>query len=611
MIRDFANSVRKNKKLQKAVIDYFLTRDKDYMDSKCRSRMEKRYTWLKSSLDGNYSPSKSEGYTSNGWLPSLIFPMVREMYYMGRAMTMKNFRQDPLWTLTPMYDTPFSNSIMAQIALNTNAKTTRFRSKCFSTIVDDVWRCGLAVTSSSIFKTTSQMLKTVDTGFGIEQRPMSMQGRTNVINQRIHPLNYAQDPMVVDPEDSSWKRIIDTVSVARLITLYKQTPQLFIQENIEKLIKIAKNEVWEDTDKFKDDETILPDLARNNVDIKKFYGKVWISGNEDDETDYIVMIVEDIIISVIPNTFDDSICPINTLRLRRRPEYYWGNTPIEDHLSHEKFMHIIMNMTAQNALQALERYIFYDMDAFDISDIYNSRTNGGFVPIQMKSGLQVQNMIHEHQGRDISVNNIDWVVRELKESSQKSAFKPDFLRSGNKGGLANNTATAASILDETSNILESDVMETLGYDVANLGRINTVMLQMFLGDIIKLPVIPKEKPMAMMKSMILGDFDYEVVSTIHKNRIQEMVRLQNVLTQMMNYIGTAHPTWQNVNLMPIAKKWIQTLDVGDPDSILPEQIPQIPQPGMGGTGMGLPALPSPQQQPMIEAAPQEQGAIYA
>lgn len=605
MIKDFAEKVKKNKPLQKAVLTYLLDRDNDYMSSRCRTRMEKRYRWLKASLDGAYAPSKSDGYSGNGWLPSLIFPMVREMYYMGRAMTMKNFRQDPLWTLEPMYDTPFQNSILAQIALNTNAKRTLLRSKCFERIVDDVWRTGLAVTTSRIVRIDRKVRKTVDGYFGPEQQMVNTGQRTNVVNIRVHPLNYAQDAMVVDPDDSSWKRIIDTVSVSDLITMYKQNQEIFIKENIEKLIKSAKNEVWEDTDKYKDDNTILPDLARNTVDIKKFYAKLWVKDNEDDDTDYIIQVVEDLVISVEPNTFDDSICPVNTYRLRRRPEYHWGNTPSEDPIGHEKFMHILMNMTAQNGLQALERYIFYDKNAFDLADVFNSRLNGGFVGVNMKGDLQIQNMIHEHQGKDISIQNVDWLAREIKESVQKQAFKPDFLRSGNKGGLSNNTATAATMLDETSNVLESDVMEVFGYDVSKLGKINTCLLQQFLGDYVKLPVNPKQSPITIMKSFLLGDFIHHVVSTIHKNRIQEMVRLQNVITQIMNYKGSGDPSWQNVNLMPIVKKWIQTLDVGDPDNIMPEQLQQ--QQGMLPMQQPQGMLPAPQN--TVPFAPQMQTSI--
>lgn len=572
MIDDLENKVKSSKKFQNAVSDYLMKRDDSYMTSRCRKRMEKRYKWLKASLDGAYSPNNSDGYAVNGWLPSLIFPVVREMYYMGRAMTMKNFRQEPLITLEPEYDTPYENSLNAQIALNTNFKRTNFRSKCFSPIVDDVWRCGFAVTYSGIVRNEKNVLKTVDTPFGPMQQNVSRGTRTNVVNTRIHPLDYAQDDMVADPEESSWRRIFESISVATLIAQYKKNPDIFIRENIEEIIKVSKSEVWQDDNKYRYDETIMPDLGRHNVDIKRYFAKVWISGNEDDDTDYEISMIKDKIISFDINRNDESICPVQVYRLRRRPQYFWGNSPAEDNLGHEKFLHILMNMTAQNALQALERYVFYDKNAFDMSSVLNARSNGGFIPIEMRSNLQIQNMIHEYQGRDASMQNIDWVAREVKESVQKAGFKPDFLRSGNKGGLANDTATAANILDETSNTLESDCMETFGYDICGIGKINTILLQMFLGDFIKLQLDPKQGPITIMKSQLLGDNQYNVISTLNKNTIQQAIKLQNVLTQILNYKGSGDPTWQNVNIVPIAKKWIQQLDVGDPDAILPQQM---------------------------------------
>lgn len=601
MIPDLVNKVKSSEKYQRMVSNYLLSRDDTYMRSLCRKRLEKRYKWLKASLDGAYSPNNAEGYVNNSWLPSLIFPMVREMYYMVRGMTMKNFRQDPLITLEPMYETPFDNSLNAQIALNTNFKRTQFRSKCFERVIDDVARVGLGVTFSGIVRTEKPVRKTVDGPFGPSQQMIQGTGRTNVLNTRIHPLNYAQDPDVVDPDDSSWKRIIDSIPVSRLMAMVKQNPDMFIKKTVDYVIKTAKGEIWENTDKWKDDETNRDDLGKSGIDFKHFYSKLWILGNEDDDTDYIISMVEDKVVGIEENMYDDAICPIQTFRMRRRPEYYWGNTPSEDNLGHEKFMHILMNMTAQNAVQALERYVFYDKNAFSMEEMLNARSNMGFIPVEMKSNLQIQNMIYDYQPRDVSTSNIDWVAREVKESVQKSAFKPDFLRSGNKGGLANNTATAASILDETSNVLESDCMEVFGYDVCGLGKINTTLLQMFLGDFVKLPVNPKQTPVTIMKSQLLGDFDYNIVSSIHKNRVQEVIRLQNAITQILNYKGTADPTWANFNLVPIVKKWIKQLDVGDPDTLLPEQQ-QIPmQPGMMQPGIQPPgnviSMPPPQGEP--------------
>lgn len=601
MINDLVSKVHSSDKYQKMVSDYLLSRDRDYMQSRCRLRLEKRYQWLKSSLEGAYSPSKNTGFAVNSWLPTLIFPMVREMKYMVRAMTKKNFRQDPLITLNPMYETPFGNAINAQIALNTNFKRTLFRAKCFDRIVDDVANFGCAISTSSIMRTQNNRLKTISTPFGPEQTRVSGQMRTNVVNIPVHILNYAQNPLISDPDDSDWKRTFESIPLSRLIAKYKSNPEFYLKSGIEFVIKSAKNEVFKDTDMWVDDKT-SKDMANHGIDVKNFETKMWISGNEDDDRTYMVQMVQDKIISFQENTYDDTISTTNVYRMRRTTEYFWGNTPSEDIMPHEKFTHILMNMKAQNALQIMERYIFYMDDSIDPGELNNRHRNGGFVRVNQKQNLQIQNMIHEYQGRDTSTNEIDYLMREIKESRQSMAFKPDFLRSGNKGGLANNTATAATILDETGNLLEADCMEVFGYDVCNLGKINTILLQMFLGPVVQLKTSPKEMPVKIMKDNLLGDFEYDIVSTINKNKIQETIRLQNAITQILNYKGTADPSWQNVNFIPIAKEWIRQLDVGDPDNIIPEQQELQQQ--------IIPGIMAPNQIP-FQPAPQTQQATYA
>ena len=266
------------------------------------------------------------------------------------------------------------------------------------------------------------------------------------------------------------------------------------------------------------------------------------------------------------NFLDEDIDPITVYTMRNRPEYWWGNAWGEDVMPQENFVKILMNMKADQALKALERYIFYAKGAIDIADINNRHVNGGWVPVDIKN-FQMQNMLYEYQGKDTSTTDTDWLLREIKEQVQKASPKPDFLRSGNKGGLANNTATAANIIDEMTDLIESDAMEVFSYGITDMGRKNTIMLQQFLGETFAILPNPKLPPLQLWKKDILGDFWYSVVSTLYKNKANEAIRLQNAITQIMNYKGTGDPSWQNVNLTPIVRKWIASIDVGDVDEI--------------------------------------------
>jgi hypothetical protein len=149
--------------------------------------------------------------------------------------------------------------------------------------------------------------------------------------------------------------------------------------------------------------------------------------------------------------------------------------------------------------------------------------------------------------------------------------------------LANNTATAANLINDTVDQLESDCMETFAYALTLTGKKNVLQLQQFLGDQIRIRPNPKAAPKELWKSEILGDFWYTVLSSLHKNTVQEAIRVQNVLTQMINFKGTGDPTWQNVNMVPIARKWISMLDIGDVDDVMPQQqTAPMAMPGMQG-----------------------------
>lgn len=610
MALDIVKKVLSNDKYAKAVYDYIIERDKNYMDSRCRKRLENRYKWIKASLDGSYSPGRNEqGFSGNQWLPALIFPMVREMHYMTRAMVKKNFRQEPLITFEPQAGTSFENAVNIQEAVKTNFRATNFRSKCFDYVTDSVSRYGVAVTYSQFEARDRQVRKTVPTQLGPMQVIMP-QNRKNVWNYPVNPLNYAQNELIPYPEDSDWRRIIESVPVARIIAEYKENPDQYIKAAIKRVISKAESEIIHSEDYHSDDQ-IARDLARHGVDRRRWWGKLWITGNEDDDTDYYVEIIDDRVVKIKEHDLEENVCPVTVYRMRRRPEYWWGNTPNEDIMPHEKFAHILMNMKFQNAVQALERYIFYPKGQLDIADIQNRHINGGWIPVEMKNNLQMQNMLWNYQGVDNSNTNVDYVFRELKESRQNMAFKPDFLRHGNKGGMANNTATAATILDETGDLLESDCMEVLSYDIIALGRLNAMLLKQFLGDRIMLQVDPKQDPREIWKEELLGDFTENVVSSIHKNNATEMVKLQNAITQIMNYKGSGDPTWANANLYDLAKSWIKRLETGvDEDRVLPPQLPapvaitQIPGLQNPGEMSGVGAVPAFQPvQPQLQGAP--------
>jgi hypothetical protein len=339
----------------------------------------------------------------------------------------------------------------------------------------------------------------------------------------------------------------------------------------------------------------------------RFFAKIPINGNEEDDQKYYVEMIGDKIIRINRNWLDYDEDFFTVFTMRNRQEYWWGNAPCEDVVPHENWMQLVMNLQADNVIRQMEDYIFYYKDAIDLSDIENRHTSGGFIPVSRKDSMQLQNIIYNFKNQGSNLQDLDYMTREIKESAQKQSPKPDFLRSGNKGGLANNTATAAGMLGEMSDLMESDAMETMAVGLSRLGKLNTIQLQQFLGNEFQIRANPKLPPEMLYKRDILGDYWYSVMSSLHKNTVQEAIRLQNAATQMINFKNTGNPEFQNMDIGKIVRKWVAQLDIGDVDEIMPEQMPQqqgMPQmPGQPQPVQGMEAV-QPQQM-------QDQGAISA
>jgi hypothetical protein len=605
MIDIVAEIKKGNKELEQKVAAYLLERRDTYYTSSCFNKLKGRYNRLSASIDMNYGKTGDRGKSGNSFTSKLVFPMVREMYLMWRAMLKRNFRQNPLITLEPMDSTPLQTAVNMQDVLTLNLKSTQFRESRsgWDAICDDGARFGAAVCLSQFEHRTPQVLKTSNTPFGPQQIPVT-KNRKNVFNYRIHLLNYGQDPMVSDPANSSWKSIVENVPISKLISEAKANPENYLMSNLQSILKDAKAQAYKDQYMHREgDDKSLNDYAKTGLDRVKFWAKIHLNGNEDDDGKFYVEMIGDKMIRIQRNWIDEDEDQISVFTLRNRSEYWWGNAPCEDIVPHENFVHLMMNMKAEQALKLIERYIFYARGSIDPTDIDNRHVSGGFIPVDLKN-FQMQNMLYEYQGKDSSTSDIDYMMREIKESAQKMSPKPDFLRSGNKGGLANNTATAAGILNEMGDLLESDCMEVFATGLQRMGRLNVLQLQQFLANQIQIRPNPKLDPVMLWKSEILGDFWYHIVSSLHKNTVQEAIRLQNAITQMQNFKGTGDPTWQNVNMVPVVRKWVGMLDIGDVDEIMPQQAQMMAQqmPSQGMMPQGMPVQNQPEEMGVANVA---------
>jgi len=454
--------------------------------------------------------------------------------------------------------------------------------------------------------------KTVATPYGPDRQKIPITDTKNALNKHIHILNYFQNPLISDPDDSDFRGHIEDTKVSALVAASKMSPDNYIKDNLASIIKSAKNGGIEDRDYFRDGES---DDGKDfdAIGVKKtiWYGTINIPQNEGSDITYYAEIVGDKIIRFQDNPHDEDLVPYSTFTYYKRQEYWWGNADSEFVMPHENFLNMIMNMKGDNALRALERFIFYAKGSLNVADINARHKNGGWIGVELGANERLDHLLHEYQGQDTSLSSVDAIVREVKESIQKIGTKPDFLRSGTKGGLQNDTATAAMILDKQGNVLESAILERFGYGLKSVGRSNTIMLQQRLADAFAIRPDLREPERLLRKEDILGAYAYDIETSLDQNDESELLKYENFLTFLLNAQATQNPALTSVNLQPIVRTVIQKAAVGDIEKIYPEQIAQqmpgsVPSnmnPGMESAGVVQDLAPAqPQPEAITDAA---------
>jgi hypothetical protein len=582
-----------------------------YFKSRSYQVLMSRYERLRASINMAFPATHGRNQTRsiNEFLSKVSFPLVRERYLFRRAVIKHNFRQNPIVTLMPTGNTPIENATNLQDVLNLNFDATKFRFLTFEKLVDSVARYGSAVCFSQFERSSRKIKRTQMTAFGPVQQ-LVPENRAMCSNHNVHILNYFQNPNIAEPEYSNIRGFVDQISVAKLIETVKAYPDNYIKENLKTVIEEAKTSSLK-SEYYHHDNREAKDYSKSGIDIYRIFAELPIEGNEDDYNTYYIEMVGDKIIRFQDNFNDENICDLTVLKMRNHPEHWHGNTDPEDVFPHENFFNLFMNIKADSAIKQLERYIFYPKAAIDTAALNERHINGGFVPVDVKPGFSLNNMIFDYQATDKSLQSTDWLMREVKESAQKMSSRPDFLRSGQKGGLANNTATAANMLEQMGDYLESDMLEILGFSIAEIGRKNAIKLIQNLGERIAIRPDPKAVAREFYKDAIIGQYNFTAESSLQKSTIQEAVKLQNALTAIMNFKGSQDPTWQNVNMVDIARRWIKKLDVGDVDTIMPvqpamQQMPGYQQsmnmPGQENAGavQELPAMAAPELEGMMQ-----------
>lgn len=443
----------------------------------------------------------------------------------------------------------------------------------------------------------------INLGFASRQRVNVR--NLNVLNVSLNPLNYYQNQTIHDSDDSDFQGHIERTMLGKYLAMVKKKEPLtggYDKENIEKCLKNTIQSAKVDS-RF---EHLLKNQEWSTLttDVTHWFGNIWIEGNEEDMEDYMVELIDGKIVRFLENPYDEGMSPYTVYQIDERPEYWWGNTDSELVTPHENLMNLLVGMKADNTIRNLEQLIFYRRGTLNPGDINDRHKSGGWIPVDVKDNSALSQLIHRDQGRDVSTNDLDQTIRLVLDSAQRLTPSADLGRPSFAGGVQNKTATAAIQLGEREDVLESDLTETFTYGLKATARKTVLMLQEFLPD--QFPIRPDPRGMQELinKTNILGDFDYQVESSLTKNKVQESITLQNTLTQLLNFRLVDQQSIANVDLTKLYREWLkrQNLPV-DIDDILPETIQNAVAPQALGMGADVTGAFSPGELAEVPVAP--------
>jgi hypothetical protein len=248
-------------------------------------------------------------------------------------------------------------------------------------------------------------------------------------------------------------------------------------------------------------------------------------------------------------------------------------------------------------MKLMDSVTMYPRGAIDLADWNNRHQMGGLVPYD--GNQKPSDSMYQFQRKDTSLNNVDWMIREIKQSTQESSPIVNMQNKYNEGGLNNSTLGAAQMVASIGEILQFDMMNNFQYGLLHIGEVSANILEIMLDEEFTLPVNKEYK--VMEKHRIMGEFDGIVESSLTLNDQTQFANQTNRLTQMLNWAGTGRPEFNNINYSRLIKDVLKSGNkwYSNEDDYYQEQ-PQQQQP-IGPAGMQPQQQLQPQQPQMAGA----------
>jgi len=564
----------------------------EYFTSPEFINLQARYLRLRDSNDMIFGSPRESSRTTHGdqFYSNISMPMVKPRTLVREAMFSHNFRGNPLITLGKTSGGSKENAMNAQGLLNDNLRVTKFRELCFRRVKYDCARYGSAVVFSQFNHSKKEGWVLEKTPFGIQQKRGIVDEQEVVNNFPVHILQYFQEPGISIPEYARYRGAVRPTTLADIIADYKMNPDAFIKKNVKEFFKKAKDFSEGNGDSnFQDKYGEASNRYRKTpgkmpIDVVCMFNKLnTIKGNEANQSHYYIEMIDGKIIRFEHNPYIYDTVPFSIFNYYPREDSWCGNSDSEFLLPHENFMNVIMKKKADVALNALEQFIFYRKDSIDQRDWDARHESGGMVAVKGDE-VPLNNILQPYQFNDNSTNTTDSIVRYLQQNAD--VISPSSASTRDPAMLRSDTAAAVNSMEASEDVQESHILEGFSYGLRTVGENNITLLQEFLADRFMISPDTNKPDQILDREQIMGRFKYDTETSLTKNKTFELMRIQNIISGLMNFKGSQDPSWARVNLEPIIHGWLKNADVGDMEEILPPAPPM--QPGM------QPPMPQPQ-----------------
>lgn len=575
----------KFRKHEKTISEFIVSQIEYYYKSKCFEILKERVKTLQESND-----LKPQSTQDNYFISQVVFPIVKERALIRRAVTSSNYRSNDLFTLNPLGATTAEQAAMAETVLNLNMANTFFKMKSLKPAINVASKFGSSVMYTYWrVQDQAEMRTTYDEQTGTYARVRSYKSQKNAVSDKINVTDYFQNPDISEPELSDYQGHYRTMRISELTVLLND--ETYIKSNVKKAIEDLKKGVESKTRKDCNDE----DLGKWYVKAAYFEGVITIPGNEDDFHRYRAQLIGNTIIRWSVDDYDKDLRSYTVLNFDKRDEYWWGHPDSEYVVAHENFLNTFLSLSADNALRSMQQYVFFRKDTISPADISNAESNNNFVPVDGKN-TKLSDLLAPFQPGTLNLNPAQFITQMVNDSVQRMSTKVDLSRKSEAGGVQNNsTATAANIIANQSDVQESDLLENMDFCVSLIGLKSLIMLQQFLSDIFWIKPNAKEQQRPVDKWEILGDMSTLVNTTASKNKQNELLRMQNLATWLLNVLTNPQMQQAGYNVAPIVRDILQKAELPSVEEVIPKEnevqavpgmtpsVPFLQQPQTGGT----------------------------